>query len=292
MRPFSSIFERQVAAFLYEGIGDPSLFTAPAGEESLVPIGGVAARVYRNPLSVYIGGMASVILELAEPRVREGVWGHSIFPEQPLLRLRRTGLAAMVSVYAARSVALGMIAGITKRHDRVRGVTPEGVPFHALDPELLGWVHRTAVYGFTTAFDRYAGALGDAEKDAVAVETLEIGRAFGVTDQVAGWDGLRASVADPSLRLEGSPVLEEFLRLMRITPALPGPFRHFQPLFVAAAIDIVPGAIQRRLGIEGRGLDPASRTGVAMVTKLAGRIPLGNHPKSLARQRLGLSPAD
>ncbi len=40
-------------------------------------------------------------MELAEPRVRNGVWERTTFRADPIRRLRRTGLAAMVTVYGA-----------------------------------------------------------------------------------------------------------------------------------------------------------------------------------------------
>jgi uncharacterized protein (DUF2236 family) len=33
--------------------------------------------VFKNPVTLFIGGVGAVLLELAEPRVRDGVWGHS-----------------------------------------------------------------------------------------------------------------------------------------------------------------------------------------------------------------------
>jgi uncharacterized protein (DUF2236 family) len=62
--------------------------------------------------------------------------------------MKRTGMAAMVTVYGARSRAAGMIAGIGRMHGRVSGVTPDGQPYRADDPELLDWVQATASYGF------------------------------------------------------------------------------------------------------------------------------------------------
>src|SRR5215204_5602813 len=48
-------------------------------------------RVFKNPLSLFIGGLTAVIMELAEPRVRSGVWEHTSFRQNPVQRLRRTG---------------------------------------------------------------------------------------------------------------------------------------------------------------------------------------------------------
>lgn len=52
-------------------------------------------------MALLVGGIAAVILELAEPRVHTGVWEHSLFRSDPVRRLQRTGLAAMATVYGA-----------------------------------------------------------------------------------------------------------------------------------------------------------------------------------------------
>ena len=111
-------------------------FSRPAGEPALGAPTSVAWRMFKNPVVTYIGGVTAVILELAEPRVRTGVWKHSGFRHDPLRRLRRTGLAAMVTIYGARSTAETMIAGVRRMHDRVRGETPRGEAYSANDPEL------------------------------------------------------------------------------------------------------------------------------------------------------------
>ena len=49
-------------------------FSLPVGEAALVSPDSVSWRVFKNPLSLFIGGVAAVIMELAEPRVRTGVW--------------------------------------------------------------------------------------------------------------------------------------------------------------------------------------------------------------------------
>jgi uncharacterized protein (DUF2236 family) len=51
----------------------------PAGEPALAAPDSVSWRVFKNPVSLFVGGVTAVILELAEPRVRTGVWEHSSF---------------------------------------------------------------------------------------------------------------------------------------------------------------------------------------------------------------------
>ena len=95
-----------IARVLLES-GDPSHidFSRPVGEAALLSPESISWRVFKNPLSLFIGGVTAVIMELAEPRVRAGVWEHTTFRLDPIRRLRRTGLAAMVTVYGARSTA-------------------------------------------------------------------------------------------------------------------------------------------------------------------------------------------
>src|SRR5579862_6013492 len=81
----------------------PFDFTQPAAEAALVAADSVSWRIFKNPVAMFVGGVTAVILELAEPAVRTGVWEHSSFRRDPVRRLQRTGLAAMVTVYGARS---------------------------------------------------------------------------------------------------------------------------------------------------------------------------------------------
>jgi uncharacterized protein (DUF2236 family) len=138
-----AIAERpEVARRVLFDLGDQSSadFLQPAGEAALVPPDSVSWRVFKNPVSLFLGGVAAVLMELAEPRVRTGIWEHTTFRIDPIRRLRRTGLAAMVTIYGARSVAEAMIARVRRMHDRVAGSTPAGKVYRANDPELLNWV--------------------------------------------------------------------------------------------------------------------------------------------------------
>src|SRR3712207_986408 len=94
-------------------------FARPAGEEALLPPASDSWRGFKNPLALFAGGVAAVVLELAEPRVRAGVWEHGAFRADPVPRLRRTGLAAMVTVYGPRGAAEAMIAAVNRSHAAV-----------------------------------------------------------------------------------------------------------------------------------------------------------------------------
>jgi uncharacterized protein (DUF2236 family) len=263
-------------------------FAAPPGEPALVPPDSVSWRVFSNPAVLFIGGVAAVLLELAEPRVRHGVWDHSGFRTDPLLRLRRTGLAAMMSVYGPASAARAMIEGVNRAHARIAGVTDRGVPYRAHDPELLDWVQATAAWGFLTASTRYVRPLSRAERDAYYAEGKPVAALYGATgapDSEAALDRLFARF-EPLL--EPSATLDEFLGIMAKVKLLPGPAGPVQKLLIAAAIDVLPPRIAAGLGLAGRGLAPWQRPLVRTLARTAARLPLRNAPPAQACRRLGL----
>jgi uncharacterized protein (DUF2236 family) len=79
-------------------------YLEPAGDPGIFGPASVAWRVLSNPASVFVGGITAVLLELAEPSVRSGVWDHTDFRRDPVGRMRRTGLAAMVITYGVRAM--------------------------------------------------------------------------------------------------------------------------------------------------------------------------------------------
>ncbi|NRA30685.1 MAG: DUF2236 domain-containing protein [Parvularculaceae bacterium] len=236
-------------------------------------------------MTVYIGGIAAVILELAEPRVRHGVWDHSVFPTDPLLRLRRTGLAAMVTFYGAQSVARKMIAGVNQKHAAVRGQTDRGVPYQALDQDLLTWVQTTAAFGFVRAFDAYARPLNADQWGDVLRESQPIAEAYGVQQPPVTKTAMMSLLSAWEPQLETSDTLMTFLRMMREQPTLPPPGQALQPLFVRSAVSLIPEATRQRLGLASQGLRAGETALVKLLVRGSRLISLRNHPASLARQR-------
>src|ERR1700736_3829663 len=160
----------------------PIDFSRPLGEAALYLPDSLSWRIFKNPVALLIGGIAAVILELAEPAVRTGVWEHSSFRTDPMGRLQRTGLAAMVTVYGARSIAVPMIAGVVRMHAKVAGETPAGVPYSAGGVPLLTWVQATASFGFAEAYSRYVDPLSEAYLDALYREGGPVSQLYGALD--------------------------------------------------------------------------------------------------------------
>lgn len=261
-------------------------FSQPKGEPALAPADGVAWRVFANPVALFIGGVAAVLLELAEPSVRSGVWDHSNFQHDPLTRLRRTGFAAMMTVYGPRTAAEKMIAHVSRMHGRVAGTTPDGTAYRADDPRLLDWVQATAAFGFTEAYHRYVRALSAQEKDAAFAEGRFAARLYGAVGAPASWAQWEALLAATAPGLEGSGILADFMRIMNGAAILPAPLRWLQRLLVRAAVDITPEPVRSLPQLRGRGLRPGEAALVRMLARTAALLPLGDTPPLQAARRL------
>lgn len=288
-----------LATFLISRIGDATShliappaglefdYSKPSGEAALVPADSVSWRIFKNPVSLFVGGVAAVILELAEPSVRTGVWDHSSFRKDAVMRLRRTGAAAMMTVYGPRSAAERMIARVVRMHERVSGTTPEGTDYHANDPRLLDWVQATASFGFIEAYSRFVSRLSLEERSRAYDEGAEAARLYGATDaprSVADWNRILDETG-PSLRR--SDIVFDFLEIMRNAEVLPAPLRPIQRLLVRAAVDLVPEPIRAELGLEKHGLSRLQRMAVITMGKRADRIQLRGAPPSEASVRMG-----
>lgn len=264
----------------------PVDFSTPAGAAALFAPDSVTWRVMKNPVALTVGGIAAVILELAEPRVRTGVWEHTTFRHDPLTRMRRTGYAAWVNVYGPADTARAMIAGIVRAHDRVEGRTPAGVAYRANDPELLNWVHATAGFGFFEAYSRYVRALSPAEIDRVYAEGAGPAALFGVSAPPRSAADMDAIFEAMAPKLEPSDIAFEFLSIVRTAPLLP--VRALQRLLVRAAVSMTPNWTRELLGLGPEfGLRRGEHTLVRAMGAAAERFVIEDAPPAQACVRSG-----
>jgi uncharacterized protein (DUF2236 family) len=243
--------------------------------------------VFKNPLSLFIGGVAAVIMELAEPRVRTGVWEHTTFRIDPIRRLRRTGLAAMVTIYGARGTAEAMIARVRRMHARIAGSTPAGKAYRADDPELLDWVQGTAAYGFLQAYHSYVRPLSGVERDRYYAEGTLAASLYGASAATSE-AALEMRFEAMANQLERSDILFEFLAIMRSAPILPLPLRPVQPLLMRAAIDLTPHWLRTIVGLTGHGLNAWETGVVRQIGAFADRLVLETNPAVQACRRMRL----
>jgi len=274
--PLQASLEAATRALLDPGDRSHIDFSRPAGEAALVSPDSVSWRVFK---------------ELAEPRVRTGVWEHTTFGVNPMRRLRRTGLAAMVTIYGPRSTAEATIARVRRMHDMVAGTTSSGEAYCANDPEVLTWVQGTAAYGFLQAYRAYVRPLSPSERDRYYTEGLPAATLYGATSAPTSEADLEMLFHATAGRLERSDIVFEFLAIMRSAPILPLLLRSAQHLLVRAAVDLTPRWLRTILGLNGHSLHAWEAETVRQAGAFADRLVLESNPAVQACRRMGL-PAD
>jgi uncharacterized protein (DUF2236 family) len=198
-------------------------------------------------------------------------------------------LAAMVTVYAARSIAEPMIEGVVRMHANIDGETSAGERYSASDPRLLSWVHTTAAFSFAEAYSRYVNTLNSIEFDAFYREGAPASRLYGALEVPQSIVDVQALFESMRGRLDPSPIVFQFLQIMRETAALPRPLLWMQPILVRAAVDLVPDWIRQLLGLtEYYGLRPRERWLVRLAGDLSNRIVPSESPATQSCLRLGL----
>ena len=264
-------------------------FSAPPGEPSFSEPGSISWRIFKNPVALFVGGVTAVLLELAEPRVRSGVWDFTTFRTDPVSRLKRTGMAAMITVYGPRSVSAKLIERVNRMHEKVVGMTPAGAPYVASDPELLSWVQTTASFGFMEAYSAYVAPLSDAEKDRCYAESKTTAELYGAIHSARSLGDQIDFFQTMYPKLEASNIVFEFRDIMRRAPALPQPATIAQRTLVRAAVELVPSEVREILGLDWRyGLRPFEKQIVMRMGARADRIFLPSSPPAQSCIRLGL----
>jgi uncharacterized protein (DUF2236 family) len=267
-------------------------FSEPVGEAALLHPASVQWSVYKNPLALAMGGVAAVLLEFADPRIRSGVWDHSTYKADPIGRARRTGVAAMVGVYGPHRAARRVIAGVTNMHAQVNGSTPGGEAYRALDADLLAWVSATAAYGFLTAYDRFVAPVSPSDMARYYRDGHAVARLYGVRNSphsTADFLRMMGALAD---RFESHPIVWEFLDIIQSGSALPSAPRFLHRALARGAVSLLPPLVRTRLALGDRyDLTAADRVMLRVVGAVAERKADPRSPACQASLRLGL-PSD
>jgi uncharacterized protein (DUF2236 family) len=264
-------------------------FTAPVGEASLVPPDSIQWRVFKNPIALGIGGVAAVLLEFADARIRSGVWDHSIYKVDPIGRSQRTGVAALVGVYGPASTARRVIGGVNRMHRKVVGETPTGETYRALDPELLDWVSATAGYGFLEAYHRFVRPLSEGQRASYYRDGRAVAELYGVERPLTCDADFHAMLDNLFPRFEPHPINREFLDIITSGRAAPTVPKFLHRALARAAVSLLPGKVRARMEL-GQEFDLTLMDRAAL--KLAGRLADKTRSKDMpawqAAERMGL----
>jgi uncharacterized protein (DUF2236 family) len=133
-------------------------------------------------------GPAAVLLQVAHPRVAQGVADHSDFQDDALGRLRRT--LTMVNRIAFGTVAEAeeMRARMTAVHGKVKGKTSEGMSgprgYSAFEPDLLMWVLATLIDASIQGYELVWKPLNEERRERFYQDFRRFGTYFGLKEEV------------------------------------------------------------------------------------------------------------
>jgi uncharacterized protein (DUF2236 family) len=102
-------------------------------------------------MALLLGGGRALLMQVAHPKVAEGVAEHSQFKSDPMGRLIQTMNTMWSIIFDEISQAEASLQRVQQVHQRVQGtikqddVLPVGTSYRAQDPDLLLWVHATLV---------------------------------------------------------------------------------------------------------------------------------------------------
>ena len=151
--------------------------------------GSEAWRLNREAMLLLGAGPRALLLQIAHPLVAAGVAEHSDFRSDPWARLSGTLRSYLRIVYGTAPAARDEIRRLGELHRGIRGDVLEpaarerlGRLYSALDQELSLWVHATLVDSTIAAYDAWIAPLPWEQRARYYLETLPVGRAFGIPD--------------------------------------------------------------------------------------------------------------
>lgn len=193
--------------------------------------------------ALLLGGGRALLLQIAHPMVAAGVADHSGFPCDPYGRLMNTLDLTLTVAFGDGGQRRAAAARVADTHRHVTGERA-GVPYGALDPDLLRWVHATLVDTALVTYDRFVRPLGPTARARYHQEMHRQARAFGVPDdRLEGtFEDFRRYVDDLVATLDVSDEARDLARAVLHPPA-PPPLR---PLVGAAAL-VTAGLLPARM---------------------------------------------
>src|SRR3954447_12219633 len=163
----------------------------------------------------------ALLLQVAHPSVGAGVSQHSNFKQDPWGRLLRTLDYTSSVVYGGPDLAWEVGRRVREMHKRIKGVRPDGVRYHALEPDPYAWVHATLAEAIVRAHNTFCSpALTPAQTDEFWADWRRMGRLIGVRyeDLPESWPGLLAYF-DEMVERE----LQDTEAAQDVLPSLPAP---------------------------------------------------------------------
>lgn len=244
---------------------DPAVYGGPPGDPGLIGPDSMSWRINSDIASVSAAGLPAIVLEILHPSVVAGVQDLSNYREDPFARSRATLGYVLATTFGNTEAATTVIERVKRIHSFVNGARPDGVPYRALDPELIAWVHTCIPWMILRAYEATNRALSQQEKDRYLFEQALIGRMGGadwVPETAAELDDYVESMR-PKLSVNAQTrEFLDFLMTSPFFPDLPDPIdRQLHRFAIYAGTSLAPRWAQELIGYDRPPLLTRALTG-------------------------------
>ncbi len=229
----------------------------------------VGWRVHGDVVTMLIGGVDSLLLQMLHAAVLAGVWDHSDFRNDMMARLRSTAKFIARTTYDHADEAHAIIARVRKIHDHVSGTLPDGTPYRANDPHLLSWVHVAEAVSFLDAWIAYGEpTMSRADQDQYFGEMAVIGRLVGADDVPGTRAEAEALIARFRPELKVDHRTREVAGLVLNQTVGPPTAVVPSKILMQAAVDLLPDWAREMHGLKASRLRrPAVREGALAMAR-------------------------
>jgi uncharacterized protein (DUF2236 family) len=205
-------------------------------------------RRVHSDTSMFIGGLRALLLQSLHPLAMAAIADYSGYRADPWGRLHRTGHFIGATTFGTVADAERAVTTVRKVHGRITGIAPDGRPYAANDPHLLGWVHVAEVDSFLRAYQRYGTSkLTSKASDDYVTDMAKIADALGVMDPPKSTAALRATIEGYRAELKGTTAAREAARFLLFTPPIPLAARPAYSILAGAAVADLPLSLRREL---------------------------------------------
>lgn len=209
--------------------------------------GSMAWRINREMLLGLVV-LRALFMQVAHPKVAQGVGEHSDFRRRPFGRALATLKSQQQIVFGTCQQSIEALMRIYARHTVVRGQVPGEGDYEANDPDLLLWVFATLIDSMLYAYRTFIPDLSLEEWELFYDEALLFGRLIGIPDGVApptlpAFEAYMAEMLSKGT-IEVTPIGREIGRSL-----LGLPLRLAWPITAALTAGTLPASLRRQFGL-------------------------------------------
>ncbi|MGB7409444.1 MAG: oxygenase MpaB family protein [Pontixanthobacter sp.] len=234
---------------------DSGLEPVPPSDDAYFAKDSPIRLVHADAVSMMIGGIRSLLLQMLHPHALQGVLDHSNFRSDMHGRLRRTARFIAVTTFGHRDEADKIIDRVNRIHEQVNGTLPDGTPYSARNPETLAWVHVAEATSFLEAYLQYVKpGMSFAAQDEYYRQFAIIARKLGADPVPETKTQAEKLMRHFRMQLQSNAEVKEVADLV-LTQRPEGAPVAVQKILGTAAVDLLPGYARTMLELRRPGLE-------------------------------------